>query len=43
MAKKQQVTWQISEEAIKAVRAKAKKEKKAIQVAADELIIKGAE
>lgn len=40
MAKKQ-VTWQLGETTINKVKAKAKKEKKAAQVMAEELIIKG--
>ena len=40
MAKKQ-VTWQLNETTVKKVKALAEKKKKAVQVTADELIIKG--
>jgi len=40
MAKKQ-ITWQLEQTTINKVKSKAKKDKKAVQVIAEELIIKG--
>lgn len=42
MAKKQ-ITWQLDETVINKVKARSKKKKQAVQVAANELIIKGLE